>query len=357
MTRDNFSIDGKKIGGNNPIYFIADIAANHDGDLDRAKDLIYLAADAGAQAAKFQHFQAETIVSDYGFKALGAKQSHQSSWKKTVYEVYKDASVSLDWTETLVETCKKAGITFFSTPYSIEVIEHLDKYVPAYKIGSGDITWHEIIKAVAAKNKPYMIACGASTMNEVIEAVKIGTTLNQNLCLMQCNTNYTASLENLKYINLRVLNTFKNLFPGVILGLSDHTPGDTTVLGAVALGASVVEKHFTDDQSRNGPDHKFSMNPTSWRAMVERTSEVHAALGVDIKKIEENEIETAILQRRSLRTKYKLDPGHVIAPEDLIALRPCPPDAINPYQIDQIIGRKLRENKEMGDYIKAIDLA
>ena len=140
----------------NSHFFIADIAANHDGDLERAKDLIYLAAEAGADAAKFQHFQASTIVSDKGFKSLGGQLSHQAKWKDSVFDVYKAASVDLSWTETLKETCNDAGIPFFTTPYSLDLVDFIDPYVPAYKIGSGDITWLEMIKHVASKQKPYI---------------------------------------------------------------------------------------------------------------------------------------------------------------------------------------------------------
>ena len=160
-------IENKEINQNSETYFIADIAANHDGDIERAKDLIYLAAESGANAAKFQHFQAKTIVSDFGFKSLKQNLAHQKSWKKSVYEVYEDASVNLDWTQILVETCSKAKIAFFTTPYSLEVIDFIDKYVPAFKIGSGDITWHALIEKVAKKKKPYILATGASSFEEV----------------------------------------------------------------------------------------------------------------------------------------------------------------------------------------------
>ena len=126
---------------------------------------------------------------------------------------------------------------------------------------------------------------------------------------MQCNTNYTASLENFKYINLNVLKTFKKLYPDLILGLSDHTPGHSTVLGAVALGAKIIEKHFTDENEREGPDHKFSMNPHSWKEMVARTRELENALGGEIKKVEANEYETVILQRRAIRASSDLLSG------------------------------------------------
>lgn len=356
MTEKKFKIEQKEIGGVNPVYFIADIAANHDGDINRAKDLIYLAAESGADAAKFQHFKAETIVSDYGFRSLGGQQSHQAEWKKSVFEVYKGASVSLDWTKELTETCKKAGITFFTSPYSKDLVDSIDPYVPAYKIGSGDITWIEMVEYIASKGKPYIIASGASTLEDVQRAVDAGLALNSKLCLMQCNTNYTASLDNFRFIQLNVLNTYSKMYPDLILGLSDHTPGHSTVLGAVALGAKMVEKHFTDDVTREGPDHKFSMDPKTWREMVDRTRELENAIGYDVKKIEENEKETVILQRRSIRLALDLPAGSTIQQKHLEFLRPCPTDGLPPYEIKNVIGKKLNNAKCAGDHLKWIDL-
>ena len=349
-------IDNNKIGLNHPTYFIADIAANHDGDINRAKDLIYKAAEMGADAAKFQHFQAETIVSDFGFKNLGTQQSHQAKWKKSVSEVYKDASVSLSWTNELKNTCDEADITFFTTPYSLDVIDHLNQYVPAYKIGSGDITWKDMIKKVAEQNKPYLIATGASNLFEVERAVDFALQLNNKLVLMQCNTNYTADLENFKFIQLNVLKTFKNLFPDLILGLSDHTPGHSTVLGGITLGARVIEKHFTDDNFRDGPDHLFSMNPVSWKEMVLRSRELEESLGIEIKKVENNEIETVVLQRRSLRALRDIKKGENFLKEDFIPLRPCPTDAIQPWSYENIIGKKIKRDICKNDYIKLDDI-
>lgn len=337
---NEFEISGKLVGNNQPTYFIADIAANHDGDIERAIDLIYLCAEAGADAAKFQHFQAETIVSNKGFNTLGTQLSHQSKWKKSVFEVYKDASVNLEWTDRLVDTCKKAGIPFFTTPYSLEVVDYMDKYVPAYKIGSGDITWKDMIQKVAEKNKPYILASGASSMDEVYRAVKDCADINQQLCLMQCNTNYTASLENFQYIQLNVLKAYREMFPELLLGLSDHTPGHSTVLGAVTLGARMIEKHFTDNTNREGPDHKFSMDSKSWSEMVQRTRELEYSLGTGIKKIEDNEIDTAVVQRRAMRTNKKIAKGTIITKDDFVALRPCPADALNPYQFEAVIGMR-----------------
>jgi len=236
-------IGNHKIGIEHPTYFIADIAANHDGDLERAKSLIRLAKEAGADAAKFQNFQAHKIVSDYGFKTMGGQQSHQAKWKKSVFEVYRDASVPFDWTPILKEECDKQGIDYFSSPYDFEAVDMLENYVPAYKVGSGEIDWIEALEYMASKGKRMVIATGAATIGEVQKAVHAILHINPNLVLKQCNTNYTASLENFKYINLNVLKTYAVMFPQVVLGLSDHTPGHATVLGAVTLGARVIEKH------------------------------------------------------------------------------------------------------------------
>ncbi len=349
-------VQGRKIGENYPTYFIADIAANHDGDLERAKDLIHLAAEAGADAAKFQHFQAESIVSDHGFKSLKTQQSHQAKWKDSVFNVYKAASVNLDWTETLKETCEKAGIPFFTTPYALDLVDHLDAFVPAYKIGSGDITWLEMIERVARKQKPYFLATGAATLDEVCRAVSTALAINPQFALMQCNTNYTASLENFKYIQLNVLKTYRATYPNMVMGLSDHTPGHATVLGAVALGARMVEKHFTDDVNRSGPDHVFSMDPRTWREMVDRTRELEYALGDGVKKVEDNEKETVVVQRRSLRATVDLSKSKMIKAGDFAVLRPCPSDALTPVEIKSVIGRTLRRDIPSGDFLRAADL-
>ena len=356
MPNSILEIQDKKIGRDYPTYFIADIAANHDGDLERAKDLIYLAAEAGADAAKFQHFKADTIVSDLGFKTLVGQQSHQSNWKKSVFEVYKDASVSLDWTEALKDTCDKAGIPFFTTPYGLDIVDSIDSFVPAYKIGSGDITWFEMIEKVARKQKPYIIATGASTADEVHRAVNVALSINPMLALMQCNTNYTASLENFKYIQLNVLKTYRIMYPDLVLGLSDHTPGHATVLGAVTLGARMIEKHFTDNKSNIGPDHAFSMEPKSWRDMVDRTRELENALGVGIKRVEDNERETVVLQRRSLRASVAFQKGHLIMANDFVPLRPCPTDALQPFETEEAIGKSLRRDIAKGDYLRICDV-
>lgn len=345
-------IAGRKIGLKHPTYFVADVASNHDGDLERAKDLIYLCAEAGADAAKFQHFAARTIVSDYGFRSLGPNLSHQAKWNKSVFDVYQEASINLDWSEVIADTCEKAGVTFLTSPYSFELVDAVDKYVGAFKIGSGDITWHAIIDYIAGKSKPLMIATGAASFDEVCAALNTALAKNLNTILMQCNTNYTGVRENLNYINLNVLKSYKEMYPEVILGLSDHTPGHVTVLGAVTLGARVIEKHFTDDTSREGPDHSFSMDPPTWREMVDRTRELEWALGSSLKKVEENEQETVVLQRRSIRFRIDVSEGTVITQNMIEMLRPCPADGLPPYRLKEVLGRKVTRSFKAGEHLR-----
>lgn len=346
------TIKRRKIGLDYPTYFIADIAANHDGSLDRAKKLICLAKDAGAEAAKFQHFTAEKIVSAYGFETMKDQKSHQGKWKKPVFQVYQEASLPWAWTPKLRTHCEKVGIHFFSAPYDLETIDKLDAYMPAYKIGSGDIDWFESLRCMAKKKKPVFLATGAATMTEVERAVKVILSCNKQLCLMQCNTNYTGSLENFKFINLNVLKSYAKKFPRVVLGLSDHTPGLATTLGAVALGARVIEKHFTDDQTRTGPDHAFAMDPTSWREMVDRTRELERALGDGVKRIEGNERETMLIQRRCCRAARELTPGTVLKLKDIHILRPAERSAFRPSQAPFLIGKTIKEFVPFGKALR-----
>jgi sialic acid synthase SpsE len=344
---------GKKpIGADHPTYFIADISANHDGELERAKLLIRLCADAGADAAKFQNFRASRIVSDRGFKSLGSQLSHQAKWRKSVFQVYSDASLPWDWTPELKRECEACGIEYFSAPYDLEAVDMLDPYVSMFKIGSGDITWPEMLQKVALRGKPVLLATGASDIGEVQRAVSELLRINPQLVLMQCNTNYTASPENFCHIHLRVLQTYSSMFPSVVTGLSDHTPGHTTVLGAVALGARVIEKHFTDDNRRQGPDHPFSMTPVSWREMVDRTRELEQALGSPQKFTAANEMETVVVQRRCLRAARDLAAGTVLELDMLEPLRPAPADAVMPFDLPRVLGKQLRTDLVHGEYLK-----
>ena len=347
-------IRNKYIGDNFPTYFIADIASNHDQNLNRAKKLIYLAKKSGADAVKFQHFTADTLVSDIEFSKLNLK-SHQSKWKDSTYNIYKKNELLFNWTTELYKFSKENKIDFFTAAYSPELVDKVNKFVPAYKIGSGDITDHEIIKKIAKKNKPVFIATGAASEKEVQLAVSVLKKYNSKVCLMQCNTNYTGSDENLSYLNLHVLREYKTKYD-IITGLSDHTIGDFSVVAAVSLGARVIEKHFTDDNKRIGPDHYFSMNPKTWRNMVNKVRKLEIALGDGKKKIEKNEQQTSVLQRRSVMINKDKKKGSIVKKNDLIFLRPNLSKSYQPYEYYKIVGKKLKRNKYKNEAILKIDL-
>jgi len=355
--KPNFKIGHSTVGIDHPTYFVADIAANHDGELDRAKLLIQLAAEAGAQAAKFQNFRASTIVSDFGFRSLGSQQSHQSAWEQSVFDVYDSAALPLEWTESLKEACDQSGIDYLTAPYDLDFIDTLLPHVCAWKLGSGDITWLENIEAMARTKLPLLIATGAATFDDVSLAVLAAKRHTNDIALMQCNTNYTGSLENFRHVALNVLKTYRREFPDLVLGLSDHTPGHATVLGAVTLGARVVEKHFTDDTHNVGPDHGFSMDPIAWREMVDRTRELELALGPETKVVMENEQETVILQRRAVRARKFIKAGSTIDHDDLICLRPCPAGALPPNKISEVIGAAAARDIEKGDVVGTDDVS
>ncbi len=349
-------IGDRLIGLDHPTYFIADVAANHDGDLERAKMLIRLAAEAGSDAAKFQNFRGPQIVSDYGFRALGGQLSHQASWKKSVVEVYDDASIPFEWTQHLAEECSQAGLDYISSPYDDEAIEMLDPYLPAYKAGSGLMSWPSGIVRMAEKGKPILIATGAADLSDVVRAVRMVREVNDQIVLMQCNTNYTASDENYDHLHLNVLKTYASLFPDVVLGLSDHTHSVAPVLGAVTLGARVIERHFTDDNDREGPDHKFALNPETWANMVAETRILERALGSADKFVAGNEKDTYVVQRRCLRAARDIQAGETLTPEMVEALRPATPGAIPPYEIENVIGTRALTDLPFGKDLRWTDL-
>jgi N-acetylneuraminate synthase len=334
------TIADRKVGLNYPSYFIADVAANHDGDLERAKNLIRLAKEAGAEAAKFQNFRAPKIVSDYGFKALGGQLSHQAEWSKSVYEVYDDASVPFEWTPILKEECDKVGIHYFSSPYDYEAIEMLDPYVPAYKAGSGLMSWPEGLIRMAKMGKPILIATGAADITDVVRAMRSVGEVNKQIILMQCNTNYTAADSNYDHLNVNVIKTYATMFPSVVLGLSDHTHSPAPIVGAVALGARVIERHFTDSNDREGPDHKFAMNPENWAEMVKQVRILERALGSTDKFVTGSEQETYLLQRRCLRAARDISAGETISNDMVEPLRPATTGAIMPWELDRLMGKK-----------------
>ena len=335
-------------------YFIADIASNHNGSLSLAKDLIVEAAKAGADAAKFQHFHAATIAHRDDLNYYGDGTSHMADWREKPYDVYLHHEIPIRWNPILAETCHNNGISFITTPYSLQLVDEVAHYVDAWKIGSGDITYHDLIDHIVAQDdyKHIILSTGASTPDEVCAASR--RIPPKRLILLQCNTNYTGDTRNNAYINLKWLNTLG----WTTYGLSDHTMTDTTVLGAVALGAKVIEKHFTlQTQNRLiGPDQHFSIKPKPWKQMVNRVRELEASLGDGVKMIESNEVETRILQRRAVRARNDIAKGCLVQELDLVYLRPCPLGSLPPWADREILGKELIHCKQAGETIVPEDV-
>jgi sialic acid synthase SpsE len=330
------------VGEGEPTYIIAEIGSNFDGSLEQAKRLVDLAKEVGADAAKFQSFLPDKIIAKKGFET---KTSFQARWEKSVYEVYSEASLPREWHEELAEYCHKTGIHFLSSPYDKEAVDMLDKIgVPAFKIGSGDITFLPLIEYIAKKNRPILLGTGASSIGEIEEAVNtIKAAGNQDIVLLQCITNYPSPFE---YANIRAMVTLKETFQ-VPTGYSDHTPGSVVPLGAVALGACVIEKHFTFDKTRKGPDHPFAMDVPGMAAMIRDIRLLEAALGSPIKQLTPVETETVILQRRSLFSKVDIPAGTAITADMIKPLRPA--IGITPQYIHLVVGRKAKVDIPEGE--------
>lgn len=347
-----------EIGSSHPCRFIAEIGANHDGQLDRALTLIRLAAEAGADIVKFQHFRAPHIVSREAFDAM-PKIAHQASWGDSVYEVYERCSLPWEWTPMLALACQERGVIFMSTPYDLDAVAHLDPYVPAWKVGSGDITYFELLRTIARTGKPVLLSTGASNPVEMWEAAELFE--RGQFLLMQCVTNYTGDPENVKHANLRALEQMRGMGltheAHVPVGLSDHTRSPEVVLGAVALGACVIERHFTDHRFGDGPDHAFAMEPDDFRDMIEDVRILESAMGDWHKKVYPCEYAARIVQRRCWRAARDLPAATVLMPGDLQALRPCPAGAIPPTTPEAIIGRKLAIPMKRGEALTAEHLA
>lgn len=333
-----------KVIDDNWLYFIADIWANHDWSLDKAIELIHLAKKSWADAAKFQNFTANKIVSKIWFENMKNELSHQSKWKKSVFDVYESASISWDWTKALKDTCDEVWIDYFTSPYDFDSVDLVDPYVELYKVGSGDITWLEIIDYILSKDKPVLIATWASSNEDVKRVMELALSKKNDIVLMQCNTNYTGNLENLNFCNLNVLKQYSKDYPNIMLWLSDHTHWHATVLWSIALWARVIEKHFTYDNKAEWPDHGFAMDPSSWENMVDRSYELLNALWNWIKRVEGNEIDSQIVQRRCIRINKSCKKWYILKKDDFIVLRPIPKDWIPPYEMNSLVWKELLNN-------------
>lgn len=339
-------IGNRYVGEGHPTYIIAEIGANFDHDINKAKRLIDAAKESGADCAKFQSFISEKIVSGQGFSRMTLKGVH-GSWGKPVDEIFKEAEFPREWHKEISEYCNKIGIDFSTSPYDYEAVDLcVELNVPFIKIGSGDITWHEILQYMASKNKPLILATGDATLSEIDEAIRvIEETGNKNLILLQCITNYPSKIES---ANINVLKTYQTAF-NVLTGYSDHSPGIVVALGSVALGGCVIEKHFTLNKKDKGPDHPHSMDVTEFKTMVNCIRELENAMGSSRKVVVEEESETVVVQRRCLYAKNFIEKGHLITENDIDVLRPALgiPPKFKQYIIGKVANQKIEKGQPL----------
>jgi len=338
-------IAGRPVGPGYPALIIAEVGSNFDRDIEKAKKLVDLAKECGADAIKFQSFAAEKIINRASFEE-GSDAEFQKKWKKSVWEIYKEAEFPREWHREIVDYCKKRGIMFLSSPYDKEAVDLLDEIdLPAYKIGSGDVTFLQLVEYIAKKGKPILMGVGASTMSEIEEAVEVIRKHNNQLILLQCVTNYPSSFED---ANVKAMKTLEDAF-NVPVGYSDHTSGSVVPVLSIAFGCCVIEKHFTDDKTLPGPDHSFALNVDEFRQLVTDVRNAEAALGSPIKKIYPSEEKTKIVQRRSLFAKTDIQKGTVITEDMIGILRPW--KGLLPKYFAVVVGKTAKKDIKAGEAI------
>ena len=330
----------KYIGENESCFIIVDVGANHDRDLKTAKKLIDVAAEAKADAIKFQIYSAETLYSK--------KVPKHSYYKKHLWNLIKEIEIPRKWIPKLKKHCDKKKIMFFATPFDFEAVDELDPYVDLYKIASYELVDLPLIEYTAKKKKPIIISTGLANMEEIEDAYltckKAG---NHNIIFLQCACLYPAIPE---IMNLRAMHTIKTAFPDTIVGLSDHTMGIHIPISAVAMGAKVIEKHFTLSRKMKGPDHAFAIEPHQLKQMVKQIREIESAIG-DGKKLgpKPEEMENFNIVRSSIHAKVKIPRGTRIK-KDMLAIK-RPGYGIKPKFMNIIIGRKAKSDIEEDEWI------
>lgn len=315
---------------------IAEAGVNHNGQVDLAHRLVDAAADAGADAVKFQTFRAEGVATEEAPKA--EYQRHTTGPSGNQRAMLRQLELSEEYYPALIAHCKERGIIFLSTPHDWEAIQVLDRYdVPAYKVGSGDLTNLPFLRCIARTGRPIILSTGMGTLGEVEEAVEaVRSQGNDRLILLHCVTSYPARIED---CNLRAMLTLERAF-GVPVGYSDHTAGIEAALAAVALGARVIEKHFTLDRSLPGPDHQASLEPQGLRSLIQGIRQVERALGDGVKRPAPAEREIAPAARKSIVAARDIPAGATITEDMLTTKRPG--SGIAPRHWDDLIGRRAR---------------
>ncbi|MEX0330101.1 MAG: pseudaminic acid synthase [Puniceicoccaceae bacterium] len=329
------SIAGRKIGTGHPAYVIAELSANHNQSIERARELIQLAADAGADAVKIQTYTPDTMTIDCDNPHFTIGKG--TIWEgRTLYDLYGEAATPWEWTADLIATAKACGLTLFSTPFDDSSVDFLETMgMPAYKIASFELVDLPLLKRVAATGKPVILSTGMGTEAEIKEAV---STLKDagcvELAVLKCTSAYPAPAED---ANLALIPAMAEKL-SLPVGLSDHTLGHTVAVTATALGACIIEKHFTRSRSEKGPDSEFSMQPEEFKAMVERIRTAEKSIGVAEYRLSPKEQASRVF-RRSIFITADIEAGGLLTPDNCRVIRPG--YGMAPRELPNVLGKKV----------------
>ena len=335
-------IDGRAIGSDQPPYIIAELSANHNGSLERALQTIDAAHQAGADAIKLQTYTADTMTIDCDREEFMIKGGLWSGYK--LHDLYRWAETPFEWHEAMFTHARKLGMTVFSTPFdesAVDLLEQLD--APAYKIASFEITDLPLIRYVARTGKPMIMSTGMATEEEIAEAVEAGRSAGcKELVLLHCISSYPAPMDQANLLQIAELGRRFDVVPG----LSDHTLGTTASVAAVALGACVIEKHFTLSRADKGPDSEFSIEPDELKRLCQDTHDAWQALGQVGYDCQPAEAGSKVF-RRSIYFVRDLPAGSVIGPEDIRRIRPGM--GLSPKHFDDLLGKRLKAAVDRGN--------
>ncbi|MDA3894012.1 MAG: N-acetylneuraminate synthase [Salinivirgaceae bacterium] len=333
---------------NESVFIIAEAGVNHDGNIETAKKLIDAAKYAGADAVKFQSFTAKAIVVSNAQKA--EYQTKNTGNDESQFDMLKRLELSYDDHRTLMDYCKKTGIRFLSSPFDLDSIMLLNKLgLDIFKIPSGEITNYPYLEAIGRLNKAVILSTGMAYLHEVKDAYELlinAGTEKSKISLLHANTEYPSPFSD---VNLLAMQSLKHAF-NVNVGYSDHTIGITVPIAAVAMGANIIEKHFTLEKNASGPDHKASLNPEELKQMVIAIRQTEAALGSAVKKPSASEITNLPIVRKSIVAKKTIREGELFTEDNITTKRPA--TGINPMQWKQIIGKKAKRDYKTDDFIK-----
>ena len=339
----------------NKVLIIAEAGVNHNGSMEMAKQLIEKAADAGADLVKFQTFKAKNLVTK---DALRAEYQIKSDKDKDIsqYNMLKGLELTNENHLELIRHCENCGIGFFSTAFDLDGLAYLNEIgLQKFKVPSGEITNYPYLKKLAEIGKPVILSSGMSTLNEIKEALQIltsGELSNADVTILHCNTEYPTPMQD---VNLHAMNTIRRELD-VSVGYSDHTMGIEIPVAAVALGASVIEKHFTLNKSLPGPDHRASLEPDELKAMVEAVRNIEMAIsGNGTKSPSKSEFKNKNLIRKSIYTSKDLRVGDYLSETNLLTLRPG--DGISPMKWNYVIGKRLTRSLKAFSKLKSEDFS